>query len=171
MSEHHRNLGLLASIIVAASMLAPSAIAASSGPPRLSSIEQHLLDLSNSARRLVGCGPLRPSATLSHAAAEHSADMAAHDYFAHVAPDGRDPADRAQNAGYLTGYVGENIAAGKKTAAFTFRQWMSSPGHRHNILDCSYTDLGVGYARSSDSRYQYYWTQMLGNPDIVAASQ
>jgi len=57
--------------------------------------------------------------------------------------------------------TGENIAAGYDTAAEVVSGWMDSPGHRANILNASYTSIGVGYAFSSGTTYEHYWAQIF----------
>ncbi|WP_342190492.1 CAP domain-containing protein [Paenibacillus macquariensis] len=57
---------------------------------------------------------------------------------------------------------GENIAAGQTTPEEVTRVWMNSPGHRANILDPRFTDIGVGYvAGTATSQYRTYWTQLF----------
>ncbi|GAA0538066.1 hypothetical protein GCM10011581_04970 [Saccharopolyspora subtropica] len=124
--------------------------------------EQQILELTNAARTEAGCPRLRLNATLGRVAAEHSADMAHRNYFAHVDSGGRDPVERARSAGYPSTAVGENIAAGEKTAHATFRRWMRSAPHRNNILNCRFTELGAGHAENGESEYGHYWTQELG---------
>ena len=60
--------------------------------------------------------------------------------------------------------VGENIAAGSATPETVVKQWMNSPGHRANILNSDYEELGVGYAYKSGSEYGHYWVQMFRRP-------
>ena len=86
--------------------------------------------------------------------------MAAKDYFSHTSKDGRTFADRIRAAGYAGGTIGENIAAGQATASAVMRSWMGSSGHRANILNCSFTALGVGHGRGGS--YGHYWTQDFG---------
>ncbi|MGW3467207.1 CAP domain-containing protein [Saccharopolyspora sp. NPDC000995] len=126
--------------------------------------EQRILELTNAERARAGCPAMRLNGDLSEAAAGHSVDMAHQDFFGHSGSDGRTPAERARSAGFSSDYVGENIAAGGETADETFRQWMEAEPHRDNILDCAFTDLGVGHAATPHSRYRHYWTQELGRP-------
>jgi uncharacterized protein YkwD len=110
----------------------------------------------NAERIRAGCGPLRVDGRLAAAARAHSADMVNRSYFEHDSPDGNTPADRASAAGYAD-YGGENIAYGQRSAAEVVSDWMGSPDHRRNILDCSFTTIGVGL----DTRGMY-WTQDFG---------
>ncbi|RCW42808.1 uncharacterized protein YkwD [Halopolyspora algeriensis] len=151
----------------------------SSGPPVESSVsssdpsaeagrqsraEHRILELTNRARARAGCPPLRLDPALSRSARAHSRDMARHDFLAHRSSAGLGHIERAKDAGYRSNYVGENVAVGNNTAEETFRQWMTSPEHRANIMDCSFTELGVGYVRDSSGEWEHYWTQNLGRP-------
>ncbi len=122
-----------------------------------------VLRLTNAARAAHGCRALRWNAALGSAAAAHSADMRDRNYFDHNTLDGRSPFDRIRATGYTYRAAGENIAAGQPTAAAVMNSWMNSPGHRANILNCDYTELGVGVARGG-SGYGIYWTQVFGTP-------
>jgi uncharacterized protein YkwD len=110
----------------------------------------------NAERIRAGCGPLRVDGRLSAAARAHSSDMVNRRYFEHDSPDGGTPEDRAAAAGY-SDYGGENIAYGQGSAAEVVSDWMGSPDHRRNILDCDFTTIGVGL----DPRGMY-WTQEFG---------
>jgi len=110
----------------------------------------------NAERIRAGCGALRFDSRLAAAARAHSADMVDRHYFEHESPDGSTPADRTAAAGYAD-YGGENIAWGQGSAAEVMSDWMGSPDHRRNILDCEFTSVGVGL----DPRGMY-WTQDFG---------
>ena len=107
--------------------------------------EAQVLDLTNQERAKAGCGPLRTNKPLTQAAEAHAADMVAKHYFAHDSLDGRSPFDRMKAAGFRGGAMAENIAVGYTSAASVVKGWMNSPGHRANILNCSYTMIGIGY--------------------------
>ncbi|MBD5785130.1 CAP domain-containing protein [Cellulosimicrobium terreum] len=111
-------------------------------------------DLTNAERAEAGCDPLVVDERLTAAAQLHSEDMLAQDYFDHTSLDGRSPWDRAKAQGYANP-SGENIAKGQATAADVVRAWMDSPGHRANILNCDFREIGVGYA-------DRVWTQLFG---------
>lgn len=129
-----------------------------------SRLRHRMLELTNRARTRAGCPKVRLDPTLNRAALEHSRDMARHDFLAHVSSAGLGHIARARSVGYRSSYVGENVAVGNDTAEETFQQWMNSPGHRANILDCSFTELGVGYVRDPSGKWTHYWTQELGHP-------
>ena len=106
--------------------------------------------------------PLAWDNALGAAASDHSTDMAQQDYFSHLSLDGRQFNQRITAAGYPYSTGGENIACGYSTPQAVMNGWMNSSGHRANILNASFCDIGVGYAFESASSYRYYWTQDLG---------
>jgi uncharacterized protein YkwD len=138
---------------------APTTASKPAPPPR-SGVSQQVVALVNVERSRAGCGPVSADAALARAAQRHSDDMAARDYFSHTSPDGTTFADRIRAAGYTGGAVAENIAVGQTTAKAVMRSWMSSSGHRANILNCAYRDIGVGYA--TGGTYGTYWTLTIG---------
>lgn len=126
--------------------------------------DAELLRLTNAERQKAGLPPLRLASKLGQAAQRHAEDMARNNFFDHKGSNGSQPSDRAKAAGYSFSYIGENIAAGRATPAETIRQWMSSPGHRSNILKREYTEIGFGYVSAPSTRYRHYWVQVFGTP-------
>ncbi|MGJ5757036.1 CAP domain-containing protein [Streptomyces galbus] len=118
-----------------------------------------MLALVNQERRTAGCAPLTQNDRLRDAAQAHSDDMAGRDFFDHVNPDGADPGRRITAAGYRWSTYGENIAKGQQTARSVMTSWMNSPGHRANILNCAFKNLGVGVHQGDGGPY---WTQDFG---------
>ncbi|GLW06135.1 hypothetical protein Misp01_12650 [Microtetraspora sp. NBRC 13810] len=119
--------------------------------------EYEVIRLTNLVRRIYGCGPVLPEPRLHAAALWHSRDMAAQGYFSHTSRDGRELTDRLAGAGlHSLRSWGENIAHGYETPAAAVRGWLTSPGHRANIVNCRYTHIGVGLAGNPDD---LYWTQ------------
>ncbi|MDX2272677.1 MAG: CAP domain-containing protein [Cyanobacteriota bacterium] len=129
---------------------------------------QEVVNLTNQERQKAGLAPLTVQSSLTQAAQSHAQDMALKDYFSHTGKDGSSPATRAQRAGYPSGYVGENIAAGYTTPQAVVQGWMNSSGHRANILNPNYKHIGVGYyylANDTGSvNYTHYWVQVFGAP-------
>lgn len=121
----------------------------------MSAAEAEVFRLVNVERAKVGCNALVPNMTVTNVARAHSANMAEQDDMSHEL-DGRDAGDRLHASGLLYSGWGENIARGYDTPAEVMSGWMSSPGHRENILDCSFTTLGVGVA---DGPRGPWWTQ------------
>ncbi|GAA2846503.1 CAP domain-containing protein [Nonomuraea rubra] len=124
------------------------------------SLENQVVRLTNAERAKGGCDPLSHDARLRRAAVGHSADMAKNDYFDHDSQDGRDMTDRIRATGFSGSAWAENIAMGQRSAAQVVRDWMNSAGHRENIMNCTYTHIGVGAVK--DSKGQIYWTQDFG---------
>lgn len=120
---------------------------------------QQVIALVNSERAKAGCGPVSGNSTLHSAALKHSQDMANRDYFDHTNPDGDGPGERITAAGYRWSTYGENIAAGQKDAAAVMDGWMNSPGHRANIVNCAFKELGVGVHEAPGG---IRWTQKFG---------
>jgi uncharacterized protein YkwD len=120
------------------------------------------LCLLNAERRRHGLRALRLNERLTRAARGHSRDMARHGYFDHTSRSGSSFVDRIRRSGYLTGArrwkVAENIAWGTDWLASPraiTKAWMDSPGHRANILDGSYREIGIGVATRSGPRAIY----------------
>ncbi|MGW1284392.1 CAP domain-containing protein [Streptomyces sp. NPDC001118] len=139
---------------------AAKAPAASSTPKptaTASGVTARILQLVNAERAKAGCQDLALNSELAKAAQAHSADMAAHQNMSHTGSDGSAPGDRITRAGYDWSAYGENVAYGYTTADQVMAGWMSSPGHRANILNCSFKEIGVGLAQPGS-----YWTQDFG---------
>ncbi|GAT80161.1 hypothetical protein STXM2123_863 [Streptomyces sp. F-3] len=125
----------------------------------MSDAAARIVELVNSERAKAGCSPVKPNAALTEAARAHSEDMAAHRNMSHTGSDGSSPGDRLTRAGYDWRTYGENVAYGYSTPEQVMAGWMSSSGHRANILNCSFTEIGVGLAQPG-----HYWTQDFGAP-------
>jgi uncharacterized protein YkwD len=138
---------------------APATAPPPTAPPSGGSAEQQVLGLVNSERANAGCGPVSLNGQLNAAALGHSQDMSANGYFSHTGLNGSQPWDRAVAAGYSYRSIGENIAQGYGSASAVMQGWMNSSGHRANILNCSFTEMGLGLT-GQDS----YWTQLFGRP-------
>ena len=109
------------------------------------------LCLVNRERSAHGEGLLGSNTDLQHAAQGHSESMASASYFEHAGPGGSF-VERIMDSGYLPGpnalyNVGENIAYGSlqdATAGSIVAAWMASPGHRANILNSAFREVGTG---------------------------
>lgn len=124
--------------------------------------ESQVIDLVNAERAAHGLKSLSYDSDLAAAALLHSQDMGSRDYFSHDSLDGTKFYERILDEGYNYNLCGENIAAGASTPEDVVDTWMNSPGHRANILNPDYCDIGVGYALSPGSSYNHYWTQDFG---------
>ncbi|MCA6095856.1 CAP domain-containing protein [Streptomyces sp. SCA3-4] len=120
---------------------------------------QQVVDMVNAERARAGCSPVTVNAKLQAAAQGHSDDMAARDYYAHTSPEGKSPGDRMTAAGYRWSTYGENIFKSPKDARTAMDGWMKSSGHRANILNCAFKEIGVGINFSANGPW---WTQNFG---------
>ncbi len=102
----------------------------------------------NDARHQQGLGPLKENSTLDKVAERKLKDMFAQQYFEHINPQGKGPSDLADAEGYKYILIGENLALGNfKDDATLVDAWMHSPGHRANILNTKYREIGVAVGK------------------------
>ncbi len=141
------------------SSAAPAPVPAAGSGSGGSAFAQQVTALVNSERAKQGCSPVRANDQLVTAARRHSQDMDARNYFDHTSPDGTDPGDRITAAGYRWSTYGENIARGQRSADEVMKSWMNSPGHRANILNCDFKEIGIG---THDTSGGPTWTQVFG---------
>ena len=120
----------------------------------IGSFEQQVVDLVNEARKQNGLNPLTLNTKLSDIARMKSQDMLDKGYFDHNSPTYGTPFQMMTNNGISYRAAGENIAMGYTTPQAVMTAWMNSSGHRANILNASYTQIGVGYVANGN-----YWTQ------------
>ncbi len=127
--------------------------------------ESQVLTLINQQRNANGGLPaLSRDTRLDTAARLHSTDMACNNFFSHTNLLGIPFDVRITNQGYNYWYAGENIAAGYATPADVVTGWMNSSGHRANILNSNFTQIGIGYAYYGGSSYGSYWTTDFASP-------
>ena len=134
-----------------------------SGTPRAAAASvdpgptDQVLTLVNAERAKAGCSPLTENAKLTKAAQDHSQDMADHQNMSHTGSDGSSMADRLTRVGYAFRTAGENVAYGYDSPESVMDGWMNSPGHKANILNCAFKEIGIGLAQPG-----FYWTQDFG---------
>lgn len=128
-------------------------------PAANQSWEEQVTALVNQHRSEAGLQPLTHDAQLSDVARVKSAEMRDRNYFSHQSPTYGSPFDMMQQFGIQYRSAGENIAAGQTSPQAVVQAWMDSPGHRANILNASYTKIGVGFVEGGS--YGYYWTQLF----------
>ena len=114
-------------------------------------LEQQVVDLVNAQRSKNGLPALTHNWELSRVARYKSQDMIDKNYGS--------PFDMMKSFGISYTAAGENIAKGQNSPQSVMNAWMNSSGHRANILNKSYNQIGVGVAK--DSRGNLYWTQMF----------
>ena len=85
-----------------------------------------------------------------------SQDMKDNNYFSHTSPVYGSPFDMMKNFGINYRTAAENIAKGQATPQAVVNAWMNSSGHRANILNPSFTKIGVGYVQSGNYRTQMF---------------
>ena len=122
----------------------------------VTSFEEEVVRLVNVERSKRGLSALKEDWELSRVARIKSQDMHDKRYFSHTSPTYGSPFDMMKSFGIKYRSAGENIARGQATPAAVVSAWMNSSGHRANILNSSFTHIGVGYV--ADGKY---WTQMF----------
>ena len=145
----------------APSQCAPAPAPAPVAPAATGALQQ-VVDITNVRRSEHGLPALGVNGLLANAAQAHSADQAAANTMSHIGTDGSNPGDRITRAGYRFSAWGENVAAGYGDAASVMNGWMNSSGHRANILNGNFTEIGIGLAYSANGTP--YWTMVLGRP-------
>lgn len=105
-----------------------------------------LFDLTNAARVKHERPPLEWHEEVSVTARNHSTDMAENNYFNHRNQEGQSPFDRMEEDGISFSTAGENLAAGQPGSIFAHHGLMNSEGHRENILQSRFKELGTGVA-------------------------
>lgn len=118
--------------------------------------EQEVIRLVNEIRVQNGLNPLTYDWELSRVARYKSQDMKDNRYFSHTSPVYGSPFQMIKSFGLTYRTAGENIAKGYATPQAVVNGWMNSSGHRANILNASFTRIGVGYVAGGN-----YWTQMF----------
>jgi len=119
-------------------------------PPPSSDFITQLLTLHNNHRRTLGLGILTLNQAIINAAQKHTVWMNQNKTLSHFA-NGKGPGDRISAEGYKWSAYGENIASGYATPQAVFQGWLNSSGHRANIENSRYKDVGFGIAGK-------YWT-------------
>ncbi len=120
------------------------------------SYEQQVVNLVNKIRVQNGLKELKFDWELSRVARYKSQDMCDNRYFSHTSPVYGSPFTMIKNFGISYRTAGENIAKGYTTPEAVVNGWMNSSGHRENILNAAFTQIGVGYVADG-----MYWTQMF----------
>ena len=151
-------------ILLGLAVAAPAPVSA--GPA------EAVLSVINSARVEAGCGPLRLNQKLMAAANSHARNMAEKDFFGHSGKDGSRFSNRIKRQGYKYRAAAENIAAGQADPRQVALDWLSSPGHRRNILNCGLKDTGIAVAYEPDDQplkgngkpFYYYWVKVFASP-------
>lgn len=151
--------------------MAAAATFKSSTPCEVPGMREALLQKVNAVRaRGYNCGgqflgnarPVSWNAQLESAAATHSMDMAANNYFSHQSLKGTRAQHRVEAQGYNWSSVGENIAAGEFSVDGVMQGWLNSPSHCRALMDPTYVDIGVACMSRAGTTYRDYWTMVFG---------
>jgi uncharacterized protein YkwD len=150
---------ILAAFVLSLSLLGSGTLAAGPAEARSMKVKDQrhaILKKTNKIRLSHGCPRLKLRPKLNQAAQRHARDMSRQHYFSHTSANGTSWITRIRRTGW-TEPGGENIARGYDNARAVTSAWMNSPGHRRNILNCQFRNLGVGFVRSG-----HYWVQDFG---------
>lgn len=122
-----------------------------------------LLTLTNAERTKAKLGNLRLNTKLAAAAQRQADDMARSGQFSHTGSDGSQMGDRVKSSGYRFSLAAENIymQSPSNRAERAIAGWMNSKGHRENLLNGQFTEIGLGYASRGN---QHYYVQVFGKP-------
>lgn len=135
-------------------------------------LREAVLQRVNAARvdgAVCGTQALPPAAALQwndilfSAAARHSLDMAARNYFSHDTPEGVSFSQRLTAEGYLWRAAGENIAAGQTSVSQVMAGWLASEGHCRNIMNPGFSEVAVACVNQPGTTFGTYWSMELGS--------
>jgi len=132
-------------------------------PAAKQTLVRDMIKAINAERIRSKIAPLHVSDTLTQLSEFYACRLAEGDFFSHVDPyNGSTVDSRATDFGYPFLKIGENLAAGQRTVEQTMTELMNSPGHRANILDPTFTEIGVSV--KDGGSFGQYWVQEFGRP-------
>src|SRR3989344_3688067 len=148
-----------------------SAVIGQSGRFLAAVVPPALIGLANDDRATNNLLPLKINPILVLAAELKAQDMALKSYFAHTSPEGISPWFWFGKAGYNFAYAGENLAIDFSESADVNSAWMNSPGHRANIMNKNFTEIGIATAKGYyQGRETLFVVQLFGKPVAKALS-
>ena len=113
-------------------------------------LKSKIIEETNLQRKENNLPPLIENEQLSHASSAKASDMFLKQYFEHVSPSGADPGSLVKSFGYDYIITGENLILGNfKNEKEVVSNWMASLGHRANILNNRYTEIGVSIIKGT----------------------
>lgn len=124
--------------------------------------EYQLFDLTNATRVNHGLSVLEWNEEVRETARKHSTDMAENQYFNHTNLQGQSPFDRMEEDNISFTTAGENLAYGQLSSIFAHQGLTNSEGHRENILQDRFAELGVGVDFNNDNQ-PFYTENFLTN--------
>ena len=128
---------------------------------------QKIIALTNDIRQQYGLSPLKENPLLDAAAKQKAEDMFQNNYFSHFSPTGVSPWYWINKSGYNYHYAGENLAMNFIDSEEVVRAWLNSPGHRENLLNNNYQDIGIAVLPADFSKQginQPIVLQLFGSP-------
>ena len=129
-----------------------------------------VMRLTNQERVNTGLGQLRENPSLDKAAELKAKDMFSKDYWAHFSPDGTSPWYFFGLVGYQYSWAGENLARDFATSGGVVSAWMASSGHRANILNSNFTEIGVAVVNGNlEGEDTTLVVQLFGKPVALAS--
>lgn len=131
-----------------------------------------IIRITNDYREVSGLSILSRSAILDQAATKKLQDMFDREYFDHISPDGKGPGAVASSVGYSYVVVGENLAMGTFESDLKLvNAWMASPGHKENIMNTRYTEIGVAVGHGTyNGERVWIAVQEFGKPSSECPS-
>lgn len=163
----HRSLALLSGLVVTIKIFTIAALAWGPVVPAFSSAitPENIINLTNQSRLQFGQSILTENSILDKAAQAKADDMLAKGYFAHVTPEGKTPWSFITTAGYNYLIAGENLAVNFTEAENVETAWMNSPGHRANILNKDFQEIGIGISQGDYQGHNaIFVVQEFGTP-------
>ncbi|HYV33286.1 MAG TPA: CAP domain-containing protein, partial [Candidatus Limnocylindria bacterium] len=163
----HRSLALFSGLLVAVKIFTIAAITLGPIAPAFSSAitPDNIINLTNESRQQFALAGLKENSLLDKAAQAKADDMLAKGYFAHNSPDGKTPWDFIQATGYGYLMAGENLAVNFSQAEDVETAWMNSPGHKANILNKNFEEIGIGVAQGQyQGNAAIFVVQEFGTP-------
>lgn len=131
-----------------------------------------IVELTNEERADGALGTLKRSGVLDSAAKLKAEDMAKNAYFAHYSPAGISPWYWFDEVSYNFIHAGENLAVHFSDSSDVVEAWMDSPTHRANIMNESFTEIGVGTAKGQyDGESTVFVVQLFGTPSVVSTAK
>lgn len=169
---HHRTLAAFSVLLLTIKIFSFAALEFTPGETVTASAitPASVLDLTNKARSASTIGQVTYSSVLERAAQAKADDMLARQYFAHNTPDGKTPWTFFEAVGYKYLSAGENLAVHFNDVEPLQDAWMNSPGHRANILNSSFKEMGVGISRGMfEGHDSVFVVEEFGNPVSATA--
>lgn len=154
---------LLSALLCAVALAAPASAAGSCAVPEgAKQTAKEVLRRVNAERGTRGLAPLGRDRRLATTAAKQACWMARTAKLSHAGPGGKHAGERAKAAGYRWHFMAENVAMGYRSAQSVVAGWMTSDGHRRNILDPRAKEAAVALVLGGDGRL--WWALEMGAP-------